>query len=99
MIIFNSGIVRLNLVFAQLIGGVAFHFSVGKYLIKPLMYAGTVVRKSVSFLLLPIKICTAKLVGFIHSGFKKLKKEKPQESLVKKDKKKIKNIIKIPLKK
>ena len=83
MVLYNNGRVRLNLVLAQIIGGVAFHFSVGRYLLKPLTFIAVKIRRVLSALLLPVKKLIAKL--------------KPRGAVPLR--KKIKNIVKIPLKK
>lgn len=83
MVLYNNGRVRLNLVFAQIIGGVAFHFSVGRYLLKPLTFFAMKMRRAMSVLLYPLKKPIEKLK--IRSGLPLRKKNK--------------NIVKIPLKK
>lgn len=99
MVLFNNGIVRLNLVLAQLVGGLCFHFSVGKYLIKPLLFISEKLRKLIYLLLFPVRFIfkrTGKLVGKLRQ---KQQNKSTETEKMKKEKKKIKNIIKIPLKK
>ena len=45
MVLYNNGRVRFNLVAAQLMGGVAFHLSAGRHLIRPLSLAAEGIRK------------------------------------------------------
>ncbi len=87
MVLYNNGRVRLNLVFAQLIGGVAFHMSCGRYLLKPLTFIVVKIRRVISTLFLPVKKLIEKLSSFFSSDGRVPMK------------KKIKNIVKIPLKK
>lgn len=82
MILYNDGRVRLNLVVAQLLGGVAFHFSLGRYITQPISVAATKIRHILSVALRPMKKCFVR------------KKISRGDSA-----KKIKNIVKIPLKK
>ena len=70
MIIYNSGTVRLNLIIAQLIGGLAFHFGMGIYLRKPLYLITDVIRKILKWTFYPFN----KLLSKIKSLFEKTKK-------------------------
>lgn len=45
MVIFNSGEVRLNIISAQLLGGLAFHFTLGKKLSAPFDVCGRAIRR------------------------------------------------------
>ncbi len=83
MILYNNGRVRLNLVAAQIIGGVAFHYSAGRYLMKPLSFFAEKIRRGVSAFFSPLKKLVDKL--------------RPKNTVPLK--KKINNIVKIPLKK
>lgn len=83
MILYNNGRVRLNLVAAQIIGGVAFHYSVGRYLMKPLSFVAVKIRRGISAAFSPLKKLAAVL----------------KKNNIVPLKKKIKNIVKIPLKK
>ncbi len=99
MILFNGGIVRLNLILAQLLGGVALHLSAGRHLIKPMLFVGGAIRKGIRFVFSPVRFILHKGRALLSTQIKKLKSEKKNDSVPKKDRKKIKNIIKIPLKK
>lgn len=99
MVLYNSGIVRLNLIAAQLLGGVAFHLTAGKYLIKPLIYFGEKLRKLVLLIFYPFKLFLKKAGALLHKIIKKTQRNNSGDKQVKKDRKKFRNIIKIPLKK
>lgn len=98
MVLFNSGVVRFNLIAAQLIGGLVFHFSMGKYFIKPLMFIAEKLRKFVYIFLSPIRFFLKKSAEYLLKWRKKAKNKKIKKIKPEKEKKKIKNIIKIPLK-
>lgn len=99
MVLFNSGIVRFNLIAAQLLGGVCFHLTIGKYLIKPLLFLAKKLRKLLYMLCFPIRLLISKarkIKPNLH--FKRLNRAK-NEKKPKKERKKFKNIIKTLLKK
>ncbi|MBQ7295675.1 MAG: spore cortex biosynthesis protein YabQ [Clostridia bacterium] len=95
MVLYNGGTVRLNLILAQAAGGVAFHLSVGTYLARPLMFICCMLRKALLTLFYPVRFISKKL----QEAIKRHQKDKGEDKKVKKDRKKIKNIMKIPLKK
>lgn len=99
MVLFNDGIVRFNLVMAELLGALCFHFSAGKYLIKPLLFISKKLRQLLRFMTLPIRVIIKKVVAAISKSGQKRMIRANKEKKSKKERKKIKNIIKIPLKK
>ena len=99
MVIYNNGIVRLNLIMAQLAGGIAFHLSMGRYIRKPLYFLMDILRKVTGFIFYPIKILLNKLQNTISTFLTKHQKAQNEEQNKKKTDKKIKNIAKILLKK
>lgn len=99
MVLFNSGVVRLNLIVAQLTGGLVFHFSLGKYLIKPLLFIAEKIRKLILLIMFPLRFLWKKLKKVILIFKEKFKKKKEKREKSEKAKKKIKNIIKTHLKK
>ncbi len=94
MVLYNDGTVRLNLIVAQLLGGVAFHLSAGTYIARPLLFIGHKLRRAVLLLFYPLKMLCKKCAEILG----RLKIKKPRNPETEKEKKKIKNIIKIPLK-
>ncbi len=99
MVIFNSGTVRFNMILAQLIGAVAFHFTLGNYLSKPVAFVADFIAKLIGFIVYPVAIVCKKSGEYIRK-----KREKATQHLKLKGKnvnakKKIINILKIHLKK
>lgn len=94
MVLYNDGTVRLNLIVAQLMGGAAFHLSAGAHIAKPLIFIGQRLRRAVLLVLHPLKIIYKKCAVILG----KLKIRVHCNPETKKHKKKINNIIKIPLK-
>ena len=101
MVIYNSGTVRMNIIIAEIIGAVAFHMTMGKYIAKPVSLIAKAVGKiaqtafyPVLFICKKIKSLTKKLINNVDKKEKKEKKE-PKITL---QGKKIINIIKIHLK-
>lgn len=95
MVVYNSGIMRFNMIAAQLIGAVAFHFTLGKYLSKPVGFIADASAKVIKAMLFPILFIFKNARQYIAKVRDKLKvKIKPKE---KKEsiKKKIINILKI----
>lgn len=98
MVLYNTGQVRFNLMLGELFGGLAFHLSLGRYILSVAQKYIDAIRKAVAFLLSPIKKITLKTVEKIKGKLKNhkitdLEAEKPQKT-----KKKFINIRKIPLK-
>ena len=50
MVVFNSGTVRLNMIIAQLIGAVTFHYTLGKYIAKPVTMIANFCGKVIGFI-------------------------------------------------
>ncbi len=98
MVIYNSGTVRLNIVLAQAIGAVTFHYTLGKYIAIPITFSGNLICKIFRLLLKPflsVYRLTAKLVSPIGDKLRnmaKYEKNKPHM------REKIMNILKIHLK-
>ena len=63
MVIYNSGTVRLNIIIAQLIGAVAFHMTMGKYVAKVIGFASMVVGKVVAVLGFPVTFIVRQIRG------------------------------------
>lgn len=99
MVLYNDGIVRLNLMASQLIGAVAFHFASGKYLARPLISFSANIRKLIGVIFFPLSFMGKKIKETLLKTALKLKNKIAEEDLSKKDRKKIHNILKIHLKK
>ena len=98
MVIYNSGTVRLNIIVAEIIGAVAFHITMGKYISEVTSCIAGTIGKILKFILSPILFIYRKLtlkLGII--GEKITAKRKIYEK-EKTKKKKIMNILKIHLK-
>lgn len=54
MVIYNSGTVRLNIISAQIIGAVAFHYTLGRYISVPVSFAGNIMSKIFVLLFKPV---------------------------------------------
>lgn len=61
MVIYNSGIVRLNIIIAQIIGAVAFHITMGKYVARVIGFVSAVVGKAAAFVSFPLRFCFGKI--------------------------------------
>ena len=98
MIIYNSGIVRLNIIIAEILGAVAFHYTMGQYMAKPASLVAKFIGKIAEFIFYPVSF----LYGKIKQSVSKLDLKKPQKGSTKKKvplkEKKILNILKIYLK-
>ncbi|MBQ7117917.1 MAG: spore cortex biosynthesis protein YabQ [Clostridia bacterium] len=55
MVLYNSGQVRLNLMAAELFGGMAFHFSLGRYVLGRYASELLKIRKILSFFISPFR--------------------------------------------
>lgn len=69
MVLFNSGKIRLNLMFGELCGAVAFYFGIGKYILAFLSKWVWIVRKVLKFIFSPL----GKLKEKISALFRKIK--------------------------
>ena len=54
MIIYNSGTVRLNIIIAEIIGAVAFHMTMGRYIAKPVSFTAKALGSTMNFLCYPL---------------------------------------------
>lgn len=98
MVLYNSGQVRLNLMAAELFGGVAFHLSLGRYFLSRFALQLHRVRKILSFLMTPFRKAADKIGAFSGKIFLRVKKKLSGEKNKEKNPKKICNIGKILLK-
>lgn len=99
MVIYNSGTVRLNIVLAQIIGAVTFHYTLGKYVALPIAFAANVIGKIFQLLLKPFKVIYNFSEKFLSTISTKLKNAAGYEKNKPHMKEKIINILKIHLKK
>lgn len=98
MVIYNSGTVRLNIIFAEALGAVAFHFTMGRYISKPIEFIAVIFGRVVGIICYPvvfligkIKLLYGKILLKVPDRFKREKKEGLRA-------KKIMNNLKIHLK-
>lgn len=63
MVIYNSGTVRLNIIIAQLVGAIAFHITMGKYVAKIVGFLSMAIGKAVAVLGLPLRFVARKIRG------------------------------------
>ncbi len=98
MVLYNSGQVRLNLMLAELFGGVAFHLSLGKYILGRCCIQLIRIRKILSFILRPFTKTAVKIYNYSEKIFLKFKKKASAEKNKEKNRKKFCNIGKILLK-
>ena len=99
MIVYNSGTVRLNIIIAQVMGAVAFHYSLGRYVSKPVEFIARMLTKLIKTILIPFVIIVKKSAEYAKKLRAKIEtKAAPREETHNKNKK-IKNILKIHLKK
>ena len=98
MIIYNSGTVRLNIIAAQIIGAVAFHMTMGKYVSKATEFVARIIGKIITLIFSPFVFISRKLtskLSIIGEKINSKRKTYPKEEA---KKKKIMNILKIHLK-
>ncbi len=89
MVLYNTGQVRLNLMVGELFGGVAFHLSLGRYILSSAEKYIIKTGKAVAFLLSPVK----KIIFKASSKIKeKLKKHKTPDLQQKNSQKTEKNL-------
>lgn len=98
MVLYNSGQVRLNIMLAELVGGVAFHYSLGRYILGTFALHLGRVRKAFRFLTAPFVKMAVKIYSFSGKIFCELRKNLLQRKNKEKNEKKICNIGKILLK-
>ncbi len=87
MIIDNNGQVRFNLIIGQLIGALALYFTLGRYLMKPLMKMCDGINSVLSSLFYPVRVYFKALKNTL-IGFLKFLKGILIKNKLKKDKKK-----------
>lgn len=98
MVIYNSGTVRLNMIIAQIVGAVAFHMTMGRYVAEMTTFISKIIGKTVAFIFTPFILLYRKLLsrfGVFKEKINAKRKSYPKE---KTKKKKIMNILKIHLK-
>lgn len=99
MVIYNSGTVRLNIILAQLIGAAAFHYTLGKYVSVPVSFLGNTLRKLLGLCFKPFAVACAfagKKLSAVGDKLKNMARYRKNNVHLRE---KIKNIIKIDLKK
>jgi hypothetical protein len=98
MVIYNSGTVRLNMIIAQIVGAVAFHMTMGRYVAEVTTFISKIIGKTVVFIFTPFILLYHKLLSRF-GGFKeKINAKRKSYQKEKTKKKKIMNILKIHLK-
>ena len=60
MVVYNSGTVRLNIVIAQIIGAVAFHITMGKYVARIVGFISMIIGKAVAAVSYPLTLLLRK---------------------------------------
>ena len=98
MIIFNSGTVRLNIIIAEIIGAVAFHMTMGRYMAKPVSLIAKVVGKTGEIAFYPFLFVYKKIKSMSNKLTINVNKKEKKEPKITLRGKKIINIIKIHLK-
>ncbi len=99
MVIYNDGTVRLNIVIAQLIGAVTFHYALGRYISKPIEFFARLMTKLFSKVFYPMVYIFKKSAGYATKMLDNIKIRVAYKEKSEKDKKKTINILKIHLKK
>lgn len=99
MVVFNSGIVRLNIIVAQLIGAVAFHYTLGKYISKPVTMIANFSGKVIGFIFYPAVLIGRKAGEYPDRIREKIRRKGKEKEKSDNANKKIMNILKIHLKK
>lgn len=98
MVIYNSGQVRLNIILAELVGGVAFHFSLGRYILGRYAAYLACVRNFFAFLARPFIKTAEHLRDFSGRIFRRLGKKLSEMKNKEKNQKNFCIIAKILLK-
>ena len=98
MVIYNSGIVRLNIIIAEILGAVAFHFTMGQYMAKPISLIAKTIGKIAEVIFYPVSFLYGKIKQSVSKlGLKKRQKDSTKKKVPLKEKK-ILNILKIHFK-
>ncbi len=98
MVLYNSGQVRFNLMLAELLGAVVFHFSLGKYILERYARQLSRIRKILAFLTRPFLKAAKKIRTITAKLCSDILKKAPERKNKEKFSKKFCNIAKIPLK-
>ncbi len=98
MVLYNTGQVRFNLMLGELSGGLAFHFSMGRYFLSASGKYIAKIRRGVAMIFSPLKKCTQKAVSGIKLQYVKARKRDSEKKNNQKSRKKFINIRKILLK-
>ncbi|MBQ3136417.1 MAG: spore cortex biosynthesis protein YabQ [Clostridia bacterium] len=98
MIIYNSGQIRLNLMIAEFFGAVAFHLSLGKYILGKYACQLSRIRKVFVFLTKPFRKVSKIIRPFLLNLRPDILKIEAERENTAKKFKKFCNIIKFPLK-
>lgn len=98
MVLYNTGQVRFNLMLGELLGGVAFHLSLGRYFLESAGKYIIKVRKFFGAVFSPLRKIFRKISDLINKKMQKLIKRGDEEKNIKKTHKKFSNIRKILLK-
>lgn len=98
MVIYNSGTVRLNIIVAELIGAVAIHIAVGKYVAVAVGFIGKIIGRVAGIISYPVVYIFSKIRRILDKIPKKTVKKGKCSLKDKFSRKKILNIIKIHLK-
>ena len=98
MVLYNTGQVRFNLMLGELFGGLAFHFSMGRYFLSVSGKYITKIRRITAFIFSPVKKIIAKTAARIKALYEKTLKSALQNKNNQKSGKKFINIRKILLK-
>lgn len=61
MVIYNNGIVRLNIIVAQVIGAVAFHYTLGRYVVRVVGFISMIIGKTVATVSYPAILLFGKM--------------------------------------
>ena len=99
MVLFNSGTIRVNIVIAQIIGAVAFHYTLGKYISKIAALSGRIIIKISDVVFKPLRLLDKAIMKKLCPVVDKLKNTARFRKNKYNLKEKIMNILKIHLKK
>ena len=72
MVVYNNGTVRLNIIVAQIIGAVAFHITMGKYVAKIVGFAAMLIGKVITIVSSPLTFVLRKIRQVSSNIIKKL---------------------------
>lgn len=75
MVVYNNGIVRLNIVIAHIIGAVAFHFTLGKYISKPIKVVAEILTKIIAFTTYPAVFISKKARKILYKIYDKVRRK------------------------